>query len=262
MADIGVRTLLIEDSALVRKILGAKLQSIGCSIVGEADDPADGLQRFEERHPSIVSLDLTMPRVGGVTTEHLSQTIRRDRPEVAVIVISSSSKAANALSYLAGELLILPGIINSTHTRRARVARGESHRQVFRRSQNIADPLRTRDVAGVEMQVRAHQDSGQYQLHLEARERSADAMPRAATEREIVMRRVTRLDEAIGIEPLRLIPQIGAMMHQVDAHRDESAGGAFMLAQPHPTSQAAQREPENRRDAQDFLHRRIEVGQR
>ena len=97
----GVGTLIVEDSAPTRKLLRARLEALGCEIVGEAETPADGLRLFHELEPDIITLDLIMPVVDGLTTEELFRVIRAERPDVSVIVISSSSKAATAVTFLA-----------------------------------------------------------------------------------------------------------------------------------------------------------------
>jgi two-component system chemotaxis response regulator CheY len=97
----GVETLIIEDSAPTRKLLRARLEALGCEIVGEAENPSDGLRMFRELEPHIVTLDLIMPVVEELTTEELFRIIRNDRPDASIIVISSSSKAATAVTFLA-----------------------------------------------------------------------------------------------------------------------------------------------------------------
>ena len=99
--DYHIRTLIVEDSAPTRKILGSRMQGLGCKIVGEAEDPAAGLRAFHELDPQLVTLDLIMPQVDGMSSEDLFRTIRKEKPETAVIVISSRHKMAAAPSFLA-----------------------------------------------------------------------------------------------------------------------------------------------------------------
>jgi two-component system chemotaxis response regulator CheY len=101
MIDIGVPTLVVDDSAVIRKLIASRLEAIGCSIVGEAKNAREALRLFRQCQPSIVSLDLAMPEPDGLTAEVVFQTIRSERPEVSIIVISASPKSATAASYLA-----------------------------------------------------------------------------------------------------------------------------------------------------------------
>jgi DNA-binding NtrC family response regulator len=103
----GIKTLIVEDSMPTRRMLRARLESVGCTIVGEADNPNQGLKLFRDLDPQIVTLDLIMPH-DDLNTEGLSKIIREEKPGTSVIVISSiprsplgaSSEVMTAMSYL------------------------------------------------------------------------------------------------------------------------------------------------------------------
>ena len=96
----GIRTLIVEDSIPTRRMLRARLETLGCSVVGEAENPTQGLKLFRELDPQIITLDLIMPQVDDLNTEKLFKIIREEKPETSVIVISSSSKAMTAAAYI------------------------------------------------------------------------------------------------------------------------------------------------------------------
>lgn len=98
--QIGIKTLIVEDSMPTRRMLRARLETLGCTIVGEAENPTQGLKLFRELDPQIVTLDLIMPQVDDLNTEGLFKIIRAENPGTSVIVISSSSKAMTAVGYL------------------------------------------------------------------------------------------------------------------------------------------------------------------
>lgn len=96
----GIKTLIVEDSIPTRRMLRARLEALGCTIVGEAENPTQGLKLFRELDPQVVTLDLIMPQVDEFNTEHLFKIIREEKPDTSVIVISSSSKAVTAAAYI------------------------------------------------------------------------------------------------------------------------------------------------------------------
>jgi len=96
----GIKTLIVEDSMPTRRMLRARLETLGCTIVGEAENPNQGLKLFRELDPQIVTLDLVMPQFDDLNTEGLFKIIRAEKPDTSVIVISSSSKALTAVNYL------------------------------------------------------------------------------------------------------------------------------------------------------------------
>jgi two-component system chemotaxis response regulator CheB len=84
-----IRVLVVDDSALMRKLIPAILErDPSIEVVGTAMDGAFALKKIEELHPDVVTLDLEMPRMDGMETLRL---IMRRAP-LPVIVFSTHSK--------------------------------------------------------------------------------------------------------------------------------------------------------------------------
>lgn len=60
------RVLVVDDSALIRKILIKLLNDNGYNVVAEAANGAEGVQLYKEVKPDFVTLDITMPVMDGV----------------------------------------------------------------------------------------------------------------------------------------------------------------------------------------------------
>jgi two-component system, chemotaxis family, chemotaxis protein CheY len=86
---MAVTTLIVDDSAETRAWLKVKLGTIGCQVVGEAENAAAGLRLFEALRPRLVILDIVMPDVDGVTAIDMFRRIIRLDSEVAVLVVSA-----------------------------------------------------------------------------------------------------------------------------------------------------------------------------
>ena len=83
-----VRVLVVDDSALMRKLIPQILQTdSSIEVVGTAMDGNFGLRKIEELKPQVVTLDLEMPGMGGI--DMLKEIMRRHR--LPVIVVSSHS---------------------------------------------------------------------------------------------------------------------------------------------------------------------------
>jgi two-component system, chemotaxis family, protein-glutamate methylesterase/glutaminase len=84
-----VRVLVVDDSALMRKLIPAILaRDPSIEVVGTAMDGAFALKKIEELHPDVVTLDLEMPRMDGMETLRLIM----QRAPLPVILFSTHSK--------------------------------------------------------------------------------------------------------------------------------------------------------------------------
>jgi len=84
-----VRVLVVDDSALMRKLIPIVLErDPDIEVVGTAMDGAFAIRKIAELHPDVVTLDLEMPRMDGIETLRM---IMRNAP-LPVVVFSSHSK--------------------------------------------------------------------------------------------------------------------------------------------------------------------------
>ena len=84
-----VRVLVVDDSALMRKLIPAILaRDPSIEVVGTAMDGAFALKKIEELRPDVVTLDLEMPRMDGMETLRLIM----QRAPLPVILFSTHSK--------------------------------------------------------------------------------------------------------------------------------------------------------------------------
>ncbi len=69
MTDRKIRVLVVDDSAFVRKALGRMLGGAAdIEVVGLAADGAQGLEMAKDLRPDVITLDVKMPRLGGLET--------------------------------------------------------------------------------------------------------------------------------------------------------------------------------------------------
>ncbi len=110
-AERKIRVLIVDDSAIVRKMLAEALASEpDLEVVGTAPDPFVARDKILSLRPDVLTLDIEMPRMDGLT---FLKKLMRFHP-LPVIVISSlaqsSSQAAlEALQCGAVEVLAKPG---------------------------------------------------------------------------------------------------------------------------------------------------------
>jgi len=84
-----IRVLVVDDSALMRKLIPAILaRDSSIEVVGTAMDGAFALRKIEELEPDVVTLDLEMPRMDGL---EMLRLIMRTAP-LPIILFSTHSK--------------------------------------------------------------------------------------------------------------------------------------------------------------------------
>jgi len=87
-----IRVLIIDDSALIRKLLTAILNSAGdIEVVGIARDPIIARDKIKELNPDVLTLDIEMPRMDGIS---FLANLMRLRPMPVVMVSSMTEKKA------------------------------------------------------------------------------------------------------------------------------------------------------------------------
>lgn len=126
----SVRTLIADDSRTYRAILTRTLAEIGgAEVVGEASDGAEAWSLVQSLTPDLLLLDLEMPELGGL---EVLERVRRDYPDLAVAIVSSSDQASDAMKALANgalEIVHKPqggGAIGSLRSSLRRVVRAAS----------------------------------------------------------------------------------------------------------------------------------------
>ena len=68
MSTRKIRVLIVDDSATVRQVLAQVLASDpGIEVMGAAADPYVAVQRIQQEVPDVITLDIEMPRMDGLT---------------------------------------------------------------------------------------------------------------------------------------------------------------------------------------------------
>jgi serine/threonine-protein kinase PknK len=95
------RVILAEDDVLLREGLASLLQRSGFEVAGQAGDAKALLAAVRGAAPDLVIADIRMPPT--FTTEGLeaAQTIRRQQPETAILLLSAHVEVEQAMELLA-----------------------------------------------------------------------------------------------------------------------------------------------------------------
>jgi two-component system chemotaxis response regulator CheB len=106
-----IRVLVVDDSAVVRKVLSDELEKHpDIEVVGTAIDPYVAREKIAALHPDVITLDVEMPRMDGLS---FLEKLMRHYP-IPVVIVSSvtpaqSEAAMRALALGAVEVVCKPG---------------------------------------------------------------------------------------------------------------------------------------------------------
>jgi two-component system chemotaxis response regulator CheY len=100
--------LITDDTAFMRMTLKNILEKNGYQVVGEAEDGQVAVDKYLELRPDLVTMDITMPRMDGITA--IKKIIEAD-PEAKIVVCSAMGQKAlviEALSAGAKDFIVKP----------------------------------------------------------------------------------------------------------------------------------------------------------
>jgi two-component system chemotaxis response regulator CheY len=83
------RVLVVDDSMFIAKQLGQIFTSEGFEVAGTAADGAQGVEQYKALRPDLVTMDITMPVMDGVSA--LEKILEFDK-EARVIMVSALGK--------------------------------------------------------------------------------------------------------------------------------------------------------------------------
>ena len=206
----GVTVLIVEDSALMRRELTRIIDSDpGCRVVGSAADGEEGLEKTRSLNPDVVTLDINLPGMDGLTClQHIMLTSPRP-----CIVISAYAGNDSVETFEALELGAIDFVQKSS---------GEISRDISRFAHEICRKIKTAAVANLGM-IRP-QTAGAlaaktaYKSHLGDMPKAAVVIGVSAGGPRTLMQIVPSLPADIGV-PIMIVQHMPPKFTASFAHR-------------------------------------------
>jgi len=97
-----IRVLIVDDSALMRRAIKEIIMTdAGLEVVGTARDGQDAIEKARELMPDVITMDINMPVMDGLTS---MQHILSDYPEMPILMVSSLTAEGAMTTFEALEL--------------------------------------------------------------------------------------------------------------------------------------------------------------
>lgn len=85
------KVLIVDDAAFMRMMIKDILTKNGFEVVGEANDGAQAVEKYKELNPDLVTMDITMPEMDGITA---LKEIKAIDPSAKIIMCSAMGQQA------------------------------------------------------------------------------------------------------------------------------------------------------------------------
>jgi two-component system, chemotaxis family, protein-glutamate methylesterase/glutaminase len=140
-----IKVLIVDDSAVVRKIFSEELSKYpDISVVGVAPDPYVAREKIVTLKPDVITLDIEMPRMDGLT---FLKKLMKYFPLPTIIVSSLTPQGGKltleAMDIGAVDVIAKPGTAYSVGDMSAQLAekiRAASHARIVKRTGTAEDP--------------------------------------------------------------------------------------------------------------------------
>ena len=88
---MGNKVLVVDDAAFMRMMIKDILRKGGYEVIGEAEDGSKAVEKFKELRPDLVTMDITMPDMDGITAV---KEIRKIDSSALIIMCSAMGQQA------------------------------------------------------------------------------------------------------------------------------------------------------------------------
>ncbi|GEL06667.1 response regulator [Salisediminibacterium halotolerans] len=88
---MATSVLIVDDAAFMRMMIKDILEKNDFNVVGEAADGQQAVDIYKEQSPDLVTMDITMPEMDGITA---LKEIRTHDPNANVIMCSAMGQQA------------------------------------------------------------------------------------------------------------------------------------------------------------------------
>jgi two-component system chemotaxis response regulator CheY len=116
---VGKAVLVVDDSAVIRKLLAAAFLSHGFKTCAEAENGKEAIEVAKQIKPDLITLDLSMPVMNGLTA---ASELRRVFPSTPIILftlygdsLSKTAASGAGVSLVLTKTVPISTLIDNAH---------------------------------------------------------------------------------------------------------------------------------------------------
>lgn len=103
-----IEVLTVDDSKFMRNIIKNALEKVEFKVVAEASSGEEAVELYKELEPDIVTMDLTMPGIGGLKALEKLKEIDSDIRVIICSAMSQEPLVIEAMRSGAKEFIVKP----------------------------------------------------------------------------------------------------------------------------------------------------------
>lgn len=105
---MGKRVLIVDDAIFMRMKLKDILEKGGFEVVAEAQNGLEAIDKYKSEMPDIVTLDITMPEMDGITALKKIKSIDPGAKVIMCSAMGQQSMVMDAIQAGASDFIVKP----------------------------------------------------------------------------------------------------------------------------------------------------------
>lgn len=105
---MATKVLIVDDAAFMRMMIKDILVKNGFDVVGEAENGAQAVEKFKETSPDLVTMDITMPEMDGITALKEIKQIDASAKIIMCSAMGQQSMVIDAIQAGAKDFIVKP----------------------------------------------------------------------------------------------------------------------------------------------------------
>jgi len=102
------RILIVDDAAFMRMMIKDILSKNGYEVVGEANDGIQAIEKYKELKPDLVTMDITMPEMDGITALKQIKGIDSNAKVIMCSAMGQQAMVIDAIQAGAKDFIVKP----------------------------------------------------------------------------------------------------------------------------------------------------------
>ena len=102
------RVLVVDDAVIMRKRIKDIAERAGWEVAGEAGNGEEAIVLYEQENPDLVTLDIVMPKMDGVTALKRVMAINPAAQVVMISAVDQKDKLAECIRHGAVDFIVKP----------------------------------------------------------------------------------------------------------------------------------------------------------